>query len=154
MTIPTEEISEILRFCEERDLGYVEIDTPDWSLRLGRGAVTNVPADTAVPVTALTETDVSVDPDKPEPDVEETVIKAPMVGVFYSTAVSDVYGTLRVGDRVKRGQVLCMIEAMDVEHLVKSDCQGKILKIIATDGTPVEYGAPLISIRCDESAEE
>ncbi len=150
MSIPTKELSKIIHFLEERDLSFVEVETSAWSLRLDRGPGYFAPEQTALLQEAQEEIrDVLVEivPDETSP---ENLIRAPMVGIFYSSAVSDVYETLRVGDQVKKGQVLCMVEAMDVEHLVKSDCDGIIVKIIADDGTPVEYGASLMAIRCGD----
>jgi acetyl-CoA carboxylase biotin carboxyl carrier protein len=75
------------------------------------------------------------------------VIKSPIVGTFYesSSPGSPVY--VKEGDRVVVGQVLCIVEAMKLMNEIESDAAGQIVKILVSNGQPVEYGQPLFKIR-------
>jgi len=150
MSFPGKDITRVLHFLEENDLQFVDMKTPRWSLRLVRGETLNVIPDTVAQAEYIPESDSTEIEDQ---EKEAHIVTSPFVGVFFSTAVSDVYKTLRKGDPVKKGQVLRMVEAMDVEHLVRSGCNGVIETMLTDDGSPVEYGTPLISIRCEESDE-
>ncbi len=74
-------------------------------------------------------------------------ITSPIVGVFYSKPAPDKEPFVKVGDKVKKGQVLCIIEAMKVLNEIKSDVDGEIVKIDTSDEDVVEFGQPLIYIK-------
>lgn len=87
---------------------------------------------------------------EPEPakaEVKEgNIVKSPMVGTFYikSSPTSNPY--VEVGTEVKKGTVLCIIEAMKLMNEIESEFDGKIAEILVKDGEPVEYGKPLFRI--------
>lgn len=74
-------------------------------------------------------------------------ITAPIVGLFYSTMTSDNIEPIKKGDPVKKNQPLCMIEAMNIEHVISSPYSGTMEETLADEGTPVMYGQPLFRIR-------
>ncbi len=73
-------------------------------------------------------------------------IKAPMVGTFYRAPAPDAPPYVEVGDTVKKGQVLCIIEAMKLMNEIESDVDGKIVEILAENAQPVEFGQELFLI--------
>jgi len=73
-------------------------------------------------------------------------IKSPMVGVFYSAPSPDAEMFVSIGSKVKKGDVLCIIEAMKLMTPVEADAAGTVVKVIVSDGASVEYGAPLIAL--------
>ena len=75
--------------------------------------------------------------------------KAPMVGTFYRASSPDVDPYVEVGQHISKGQTLCIIEAMKLMNEIESDVSGTIEKIVAENGTPVEYGQTLFLIRAD-----
>lgn len=79
----------------------------------------------------------------PTPDVTEggnfLEIKSPIVGTFYRSAGTDKPPYVKVGDKVEKGQVVCIVEAMKLFNEIESDVQGKIVKICIDDASPVEY---------------
>ena len=77
------------------------------------------------------------------------VVKSPIVGTFYRTPDPNSPPFVSVGDRVKPGQVLCIIEAMKLMNEIEAEVAGEILKIHHETGQPVQYGDPLFSIRLD-----
>jgi acetyl-CoA carboxylase biotin carboxyl carrier protein len=76
-------------------------------------------------------------------------MRSPMVGTFYRTPGPDQGPYVKVGDRVEKGQVLCIIEAMKLFNEIESEVAGKIVKIHAEHESPVEYDQPLFSIDLD-----
>ena len=75
------------------------------------------------------------------------VIKSPIVGTFYRAPAPGAEPFVREGDQVRKGQVLCIIEAMKVMNEIESDVDGVVEKILVANGEPVEYGQPLFWIR-------
>lgn len=74
------------------------------------------------------------------------VVKSPMVGTFYRSSSPGAKAFAEVGDQVKEGQPVCIIEAMKIMNEIESDVAGTITKILVENGQPVEYGQPLFVI--------
>ncbi len=80
------------------------------------------------------------------PPPEGKVIKSPMVGTFYRSASPGSKPFSELGDTIKIGQPVCIIEAMKIMNEIESDCDGKILRILCENGQAVEFGQPLFSV--------
>ena len=74
------------------------------------------------------------------------VVQAPMVGTFYSAPAPGAKPFVQIGDEVKVGQVLCIIEAMKMMNQIESERAGRITSVLVQNGDPVEFGQPLFSI--------
>ncbi|TAK03228.1 MAG: acetyl-CoA carboxylase biotin carboxyl carrier protein [Candidatus Manganitrophaceae bacterium] len=74
------------------------------------------------------------------------LVRSPIVGTFYKAASPDADPYVEIGDVVKKGQILCIVEAMKLMNEIESDVDGKIAEICVEDGTAVEYGKPLFRI--------
>jgi acetyl-CoA carboxylase biotin carboxyl carrier protein len=98
------------------------------------------PAPPAQPAAAVPEA-------SPEPSGH--VIASPIVGTFYAAPSPDAEPYVRVGDRVQKGQVVCIIEAMKLMNEIESDVAGIVLKIHPENAQPVEFGEPLYTVRTD-----
>jgi len=75
------------------------------------------------------------------------VIKSPIVGTFYRASAPDADPFVEVGDRVKKGQVLCIVEAMKLMNEIESEIAGTILEIYPENAQPVEFGEPLFAVQ-------
>jgi acetyl-CoA carboxylase biotin carboxyl carrier protein len=97
----------------------------------------------AAPVTGTTA------PPPAAPVVEENLsaVKSPIVGTFYEAPSPGAPPFVKVGDSVEVGQVLCIVEAMKLLNEIESDVAGEIVKKLASNGQPIEYGQELFSIR-------
>ena len=73
-------------------------------------------------------------------------INSPIVGIFYSSQSPESPAFVSVGSRVTKGQVLCIVEAMELMNEIESDADGTIAKILVENGQPVEYGEPLFLV--------
>ena len=82
-------------------------------------------------------------------DIQEDVkvVKSPMVGTFYESSAPDKEPFVKVGDKVKKGQVLCIVEAMKLMNEIESEYDGEVVEICAKNGSMVEYGMPLFKIK-------
>ena len=74
------------------------------------------------------------------------IIKSPLVGTFYAAPAADSAPFVKIGDRVKKGQVLAIVEAMKMMNEIESDCDGMISEILVNNGEAVEFGQPLFKI--------
>ena len=85
----------------------------------------------------------------PAPSAEENlhIIKSPIVGTFYGSPSPGAGPFVSPGERVEKGQVVCIVEAMKLMNEIESDAAGEIVKILVTNGQAVEYGQPLYSVR-------
>lgn len=77
---------------------------------------------------------------------DDKIVTSPLVGTFYVAPAEDAEPFVRVGDTVKAGQVLAIVEAMKLMNEIESDYDGVVTKVLARDGEPVEYGQPLFCI--------
>jgi acetyl-CoA carboxylase biotin carboxyl carrier protein len=84
---------------------------------------------------------------EPAPDEGLHLVKSPIVGTFYGSPNPTSAPFVKTGDKVKAGQVLCIVEAMKLMNEVESDVTGELVRVLAENGQPVEYGQPLFAIR-------
>ncbi len=101
----------------------------------------------SVPVTAPaaspTAAGAAASPTPAPPAVLGKVVKSPMVGTFYRAASPGAKAFVDVGDQVKEGQPVCIIEAMKIMNEIESDLEGKVVQVLCENGEAVEYGQPL-----------
>lgn len=93
-----------------------------------------------------TET-TTINETKKEENENYKVVKSPMVGTFYSKSSPTAEPFVKVGDKVKKGQTLCIIEAMKLMNEIESECDGEIVEICAQDDSMVEFGESLFKIK-------
>ena len=78
---------------------------------------------------------------------EGNIVKSPLVGTFYAAPSEDAPAFVKLGDKVKKGQVLAIVEAMKLMNEIESDFDGEVAEILVENGQPVEYGQPLFVVR-------
>jgi acetyl-CoA carboxylase biotin carboxyl carrier protein len=148
-------IKKLIELLEESGIAEIEIKEGEEGVRISRmGAaqpVTQV-VHAAAPAGAAGARVPELQPAalapgaaaKPKPN--EHVITAPMVGTFYAAPSPGAKSFVEIGDEVKVGQVLCVIEAMKMMNQIEADKAGKLTSIMARNGDPVEFGQPLFVI--------
>jgi acetyl-CoA carboxylase biotin carboxyl carrier protein len=104
------------------------------------------PAQQAIEQPAQQQSAASAAPSAPAAGGNATPIKSPMIGTFYRSSSPDKPAFVSVGDEVKKGQVLCIIEAMKLFNEIESEVSGRIVKVLADDASPVEYDQPLFLV--------
>jgi acetyl-CoA carboxylase biotin carboxyl carrier protein len=75
------------------------------------------------------------------------LVKSPIVGTFYAARSPDAVPFVKVGDHVKAGQTICIIEAMKLMNEIEADAAGEVAQVLVENGQPVEYGQPLFALR-------
>jgi acetyl-CoA carboxylase biotin carboxyl carrier protein len=152
------DIKELIAFLVDKDIAEFELERGDIKIRIKRAQVIEaVPvahaAPVAVPATVPVSTPVSASAAAPAaaaPAVSEEglhVINSPIVGTFYEGSSPGAPAFVKEGDTVAVGQVLCIVEAMKLMNEIESEAAGQIVKILVSNGQPVEYGQPLFKIR-------
>jgi len=144
-------VKKLIELLEESGIAEIEIKEGEEAVRISRlptGAYApHVPlsppasahaAPAAAPAPAREEA--------PKPRPNEHVVTAPMVGTFYAAPTPGAKAFIEIGDEVKIGQVLCIIEAMKMMNQIEADKAGRITSIMAKNGDPVEFGQPLFVI--------
>ena len=146
------ELKGIISLMQKSDLTELEIELQDLKLRLARPNLTNSQVERFVaapqvqfPPASVTQENVPKDNSKQVEENEQ--FKSPMVGTFYRKPSPDDPPFIKVGDQVKKGDVLCIIEAMKVMNEIQADFAGEIVEILVEDSSSVEYGQPLLKIK-------
>lgn len=135
--LSTEVLEKLNNFLKKTGLEEIEISQGDASVRLKRpgSGVASVPAPIHQQMVEITK---EIAP--------KNTFNAPMIGTFYRSASPESAPFAKVGDTVRAGQVLCIIEAMKTMNQIETDRAGKITKILVENATPVEFGQPLFVI--------
>ena len=150
------ELKELIEMLKDTDISELEIERSGVKVRLRKGGdVTFHPAMPRMeypPATfvapAIVETPAPA-ADKPVEQARTNQVKvtSPIVGTFYRSSSPDKPAYVEVGDIVKKGQVLCIIEAMKLMNEIESEYSGEIVSIYVENGQPVQYGERLFAIR-------
>lgn len=144
------ELKDLIALLQGTDISELEIERAGNRIKIKRGKEL---AHTEIEIEKeLTETLKKKGEKKIEevPEKEKLVtVTSPIVGTFYRSASPDAKPFVEEGDRVKKGQILCIIEAMKLMNEIESDVDGKLIKILIENGHPVEYGEPLFLIEPD-----
>ena len=145
-------LKKLIDLVQESGIGEIEITEGEERVRIARGghvAVAPVASATPVPLAAAHVPAASAAPvaaaDAAPAETGRTV-KSPMVGTFYRAPSPEAKPFVAVGDTVKEGQTLCVIEAMKLMNEIESDAAGVVKAILVENGQPVEYGQALFVI--------
>jgi acetyl-CoA carboxylase biotin carboxyl carrier protein len=155
------ELKELIEFLIEKDIAEFELERGDVKVKIKRGqaAVVQARADVpfvAVPAVAATAAQIASAPaanavggSAVTPPQEENlhIVKSPIVGTFYEAPSPGAPPFVKVGDVVELGQVICIVEAMKLLNEIESDVAGEIVRKMASNGQPIEYGQELFAIR-------
>jgi len=144
-------VKKLIELLDESGIAEIEITEGEESVRISRYSQ-HAPAAPAAPAPVaaapVAAHPPAAAPDAPPAEVEEEgfQVAAPMVGTFYAASSPGAAPYVQVGDRVKEGDTLCIIEAMKMMNQIEADVSGVIKSIRVQNGEPVEYGQTLIVI--------
>ena len=134
-----EKIKQLMKDMENSKLTALDIDFPDGTkIRMKKEEK---------PILKEHEHEHVNEVERPRKDETQNVVKSPMVGTFYSKSSPDSEPYVSVGQTVKKGDILCIIEAMKLMNEIESEFDGEVKEILVKDGEPVEYGKPLFIIK-------
>jgi len=147
-------VKKLIELLEESGIAEIEISEGEESVRISRyGGHTPVTTQTFAPPVIVATSPTSAPPapaSSTAPSGQEIPaghqVKAPMVGTFYRSSSPGAKAFVEVGNVVKEGDTLCIIEAMKMMNQIEADKAGTVKAILASNGDPVEFGQPLIII--------
>ncbi|MHA1597891.1 MAG: acetyl-CoA carboxylase biotin carboxyl carrier protein [Alphaproteobacteria bacterium] len=146
-TIDADLVRELAELLDETGLTEIEYGNDEWHLRVGKGASAPAPVAATVVAPAMQETLNTPAMDDGDAHADHPgVVVSPMVGTVYTSPDSDSAPFIKIGDVVNEGDTLVLIEAMKVFNPIKAAKSGKVTRIFAVNGTPVEFGEPLLII--------
>ena len=163
MIIDLDQLKQILDLMREHGLAEFEIEHDGQRIKLRKdaagqiaavpvpGAVAHAAGPLAVPAHPVTGTPSAAPAGgvvlAADPDVELAIVKSPIVGTFYRSPEPSAPPFVEIGAAVKKGQVLCIIEAMKLMNEIDSEYDGEIVSVYVETGQPVQYGERLFAIR-------
>jgi len=139
-------VKKLIELLEESDINEIEIKEGEESVRISRGAVATTVmaapvAATPAPVAAAPAAVAVVAPSAPA-----NAVLSPMVGTFYRSPSPSAPKFVEVGQSVKVGDAICIVEAMKMMNQIEADRAGVVQAILVEDGQPVEFDQPLVTI--------
>lgn len=154
------EIEELIRFVSKSGVSEVSLEQKDFKITIKNAprqietviqaaAPVHIPTAVHPPVVPVAIPAPAPVPAAPAAAADESkyhVVKSPMIGTFYRTPAPDKPNFVNVGDEVKQGQIICIIEAMKLFNEIESDISGRIVKVLVDNSSPVEYDQPLFLI--------
>ena len=154
------QIENLIKFVSKSGVAEVSLETKEIKITIKTGAkgetvvtsipsvVTSVPfapAQVAAPIAVSAPASQTAEK-KADDDSKYITIKSPMIGTFYRTPAPDKPVFVNVGEEIKAGKVICIIEAMKLFNEIESEVSGKIVKVLVENSTPVEYDQPLFLV--------
>ncbi len=145
------EIKELIKLVSETGVSEVEIERGDFKIAIKKieekvfvqSTAPAMPTQMIMAAPAATSTPLT-------PVAEHTsnliTIKSPMIGTFYKSSTPDKPAFIGIGDEIKPGKVLCIIEAMKLFNEIESEISGRIVKVLVENASPVEYDQPLFLV--------
>ena len=162
-----DEIKQILDLMREHDLTDFELERDDFKLRLRKQSAGHWTATPATPNgypappqappaaqagsvpqdASAVSARAGADGESADETLDFAVVKSPIVGTFYRASEPGATPFAEVGDTVKKGHVLCIIEAMKLMNEINAECDGEVMKVYVENGQAVQYGERLFAIR-------
>jgi acetyl-CoA carboxylase biotin carboxyl carrier protein len=145
-------IKKLINVVEESNIEEVEIRRFWTKIRISKdkgqkvSAVKISAADLETRVAEKTEKK-SIKGELQKEDTDLHTIKSPMVGTFYRAPAPDAPPYVEKGDMIKKGDIVCIIEAMKIMNEIESDIRGEIVEVLVSNEDPVEYNQPLFTVR-------
>lgn len=147
-----ENIKELIDCLDRSSVGKLKIENGDVKLTLEKtvfqqgntSAVLNAPGIQSVQMASGSS--VNTADDKKEPEKPGELVKSPIVGTFYSSSSPKNPPLVKIGQKVAKGDVLCIIESMKLMNEITSEYDGTVAEVLVKNGDPVEFGQPLFRI--------
>lgn len=156
-----EDLKQLIEFLKEYQIAEFDLDRGDLKIRLkfnqqstaqaGLGDLARIlssaPQSAAPAAAAQPAAPAAPEAPQEDPDAGLHIVKSPIVGTYYGSPSPGSAPFVTVGDRVEKGQVICIVEAMKLMNEIESDASGEIVKCLVSNGQPIEFGQPLFSVR-------
>jgi acetyl-CoA carboxylase biotin carboxyl carrier protein len=156
-----EDLKQLIEFLKEYQIAEFDLDRGDLKIRLkfnqqstaqaGLGdlarMLSSAPHSATPAAAAQPAAPAAPQAPQEDPDAGLHIVRSPIVGTYYGSPSPGSAPFVTVGDRVEKGQVICIVEAMKLMNEIESDASGEIVKCLVSNGQPIEFGQPLFSVR-------
>jgi len=145
-------IKKLIELLHDTDVAEIEISEGEESVRITRGSTNQVVVQTPQMSAPHTIAAPQAEPQQAADELSGALapsghqVKSPMVGTFYRSPSPDAAAFIEVGSEVKKGDTICIVEAMKMMNQIEADTSGKIMAILVDDGDAVEFDQPLVVI--------
>jgi acetyl-CoA carboxylase biotin carboxyl carrier protein len=143
----TDEILKLMKALTELPFETMEVSTQELTVRVSRGGVSLTPAAAQAPAA---KAEKPAGAPRSEPGGKAVQVASPIIGVFYTAPSPEDAPYVRVGERVRAGQTLCIVEAMKLMNEIPSPVDGTVVEVLASDGGEVEVGQALFLVEASE----
>lgn len=147
------QIKKLIQLLNDNNLGELKVQEGDFKITIRHrdyaktsGVASVVSAPTASAAAPQASAPAATEVKKEMPSGNFQTVKAPMIGTFYRAAGEGKEPFVKVGDKVKKGDVLCIIEAMKLFNEIQSEVSGKVVKVMVDNAQAVEYDQPLFLV--------
>ena len=156
-----DDLKQLIDFLKENQVAEFELDRGEVRVRLKldrpHGSAAGLPelasllagarTAPAQPATAASGASTAAEEPPADPNAGLHIVKSPIVGTYYGSPSPGASAFVSPGDRVEKGQVICIVEAMKLMNEIESDAEGEIVKCFVSNGQPIEFGQPLFSVQ-------
>jgi acetyl-CoA carboxylase biotin carboxyl carrier protein len=156
-----QDLKELIEFLKEHQVAEFDVDRGDLKIRLKFNqpetptpslselarVLASAPAATATTSTHAPAASTASPAAPADSEEELHIVKSPIVGTYYGSPSPGASPFVQPGDRVEKGQVICIVEAMKLMNEIETDASGEIVKCLVSNGQPIEFGQPLFTIR-------
>ena len=136
-----EKIEKLVKIIENSSMLDFSIQEGDTKIKMSRRGTVGIPREAAVAVTHIAATPTEAESD------EDDYITSPIVGTFYSAPSPEAKAFVKVGDKVKAGQTVCILEAMKLMNEIECDFDCEIEAVLVSNEQKIEYGQPLFKVK-------
>lgn len=145
--LPVDKIEQLSKILKDQDLTEIEVEIDDFKIKVRKesGAVSVAAPIAAAPVAPTSNGSAPAASAPAASDLYE--VKSPMVGTFYAKPSPDAEPFIKVGDKVKKGDVLCIVEAMKLMNELPAEVDGEIAEICVSDAEAISFGQVIIKIK-------
>ena len=145
------EIKELIRVFDKSDLNKLKVKEGEFEVSMQKGfeggtVVTSTPAPVAAVAPVAPVAPAAPAQESAPATISGDTINSPMVGTFYASPSPEAQPFVKEGDTVKKGQTLCILEAMKIMNEVEAEYNCKIVKVLIENGSPVEYDMPMFVV--------
>ena len=137
-----QQIEKLVQIIENSSMLEFSIQEGDTKIKMSRRGTAGVPGEAAITIAQTTPAAQTE-----EEAEDETYITSPIVGTFYSAPSPEAKAFVKVGDRVKAGQTVCILEAMKLMNEIESDFDCEIEAVLVSNEQKIEYGQPLFKVK-------
>jgi acetyl-CoA carboxylase biotin carboxyl carrier protein len=144
------QVRELLAILNQTDIEELSLKSSDFELTIRKGS-SSISVQTAAPSLApaapITAVSIPTTSSVPVVDKSWVEVTSPMVGTFYRSPAPDEPSFVDVGDAIRKGQTICIIEAMKLMNELEAEVNGEVMEILVENGKPIEFGQPLMRVK-------